>query len=81
MEVTSVSRPAWLKPFSQAEWDQWQADLKAIETRVGELALAAGSAYGQEPQRRGLRMERDLRGYREYVEDRFFQRRRNFNAS
>lgn len=76
-----MSREAWLRPFNQEAWNQWSEHVKTLEDNLHRCAIEAGEAYGRDAQRRGLRLERDLRGYREHVESRFTGKRIRLHAS
>lgn len=76
-----MSREAWLRPFDQDAWNRWSEDMRALEDSLHRCAMDAGEAYGQDAQRRGLRIVRDLRGYREHIESRFVGRRIKLHAS
>ena len=76
-----MSHQAWLRPFDQQMWNHWSARMKSLEENVHQCAMEAGEAYGSDAQRRGLRLERDLRAYREHIEARFAGKRVKLHAS
>lgn len=55
------------EPFSIVEWRLFRDDMKEAEVQIRENAIHAGFAYGPMAQDRGMRIERDLKGYREYI--------------